>query len=92
MTKAEARKARADLRRKVRALMKNITEFALKRIDAVDEAAHIVEHHHYNSMNYATPKDYICALADELKSARSYGRARATRNDKTRILNYFIHL
>lgn len=85
--KAKMAGAKIDLEQKINELMDDIKKLALerlKRLSSVD----IVGDHLQNNCNYAIPKDFICAFADEMKS--QYSRPNPKAKDKKRIKNYSI--
>lgn len=84
MTKQQ-RAARADLRRKVRGLMKDAQKLALERLANIEDR--VISDHIEQGENYAAPKDFICAFARELE--RQYQRPHPTRRDKRRQSDYY---
>lgn len=83
--------ARADLRHKVKGLLKDIEKLGLERLDKLEQSgAGIVQDHISNSLTYATPKDFIVALADEIK--HQYTRPHASNRDRRRIKKYYLNL
>lgn len=91
MTKKERRAAKADLRKKVRALMKDAYEMAMARIDKLDNSGcGLVQDHNENERNWRTPKAFVCALAREME--HQYGPQKDDRRSRRIISNYFVHM
>lgn len=91
MTKKEHRAAKADMRRKVRALMKDAYKMALERIEKVDNAGcGMLQSHHDNAHNWRTPKLFVCALGREMEV--QFGPFNDDRKARREIATYFTHM
>lgn len=91
MTKKERRAAKADLRKKVRALMKDACKMAMERIDKLDNSGcGLVQDHNDNEQNWITPKSFVCALGREMEV--QYGPFKDDRRNRAKIKTYFVHM
>lgn len=91
MTKKERRAAKADLRKKVRSLMKDACKMAMARIDKLDDASsELVQDHHDNDWNWRTPKNFISALGREM--GVQYGPLKDDRRSNGKVSAYFVRM
>ena len=81
----EQRAARADLRRKVRGLMKDAERLAMEKLANIEDR--VLAQHMAEGENFAAPKDFICAFSRELE--RQYQRPYPTREQKRRQSDYY---
>jgi hypothetical protein len=89
MTK-EQRAARAELKRIVKELMKDVQKLAIERLEVLMDNSNIVEHHMNSEGMYATPKNFIAALSKEIE--RQYAHPNPTRATKQRVATYYINM
>lgn len=93
MTKEE-RAARADLRRKVKGLMKANNKLMIEKLESLMRSgAGIVGDHMAGEGQYSVPKDFLCAFAKEME--RQWGRpcawgGKPDRKWARRINNYYV--
>lgn len=92
MTKEE-RAARADLKRRVKELMRATEKMAMEKLDhLMCSGAGIVEQHTKNGGTYEAPKDFLCAFAKEME--RQWGKPyignTPDRAWKRRVSNYYV--
>lgn len=89
MTRAEERAAKADLKRKVRELMKDVNKLAEKKLESlIKSGAGVVDDHHANALSLRTPKDFIYVLGKEISD--QYGGRYSTPEERGRVHNYYI--
>ena len=94
MTDKEKRKALAEIKRVVRATMRDVTKQAMKSLDKLQfDGVDIAEDHIADGSSYRIPKDFLTALFRDCASSRGYGPVRPVpRNQAKRIDLYFRHL
>jgi hypothetical protein len=87
----EQRAALNDLKRKVRAMLRDFSREAIAKIDKIEKSGSaIVADHIENGENYATPKDVMCALAKDM--AWQYRRLEKTRKNTATIDGYYRNM
>lgn len=93
MTKKEQRRLKADIKRKVRNMMKQDIEWAMKSIDSVAlSGCGLLDDHAAAGENFLAPKNLLCALYQDLASPRQYGPTKGDRKQTRTINTYYLYV